>query len=145
MLSFLPPKIFVAPVENTDTTIDDDFIFTSNDLCNDIESVVNFSDNVTYEISASFKTSTTEFLGTGTIISIYENGEKVSEYKIIVAGDLNGDSVCDVLDVACTELSLTNNRIPSADECYAANGNKKTIIDEASFQYVVNTAMKVDL
>lgn len=139
------PKIFVAPVENTDTTIDDDFIFTSNDLCNDIESIVNFSDNVTYEISASFKTSTTEFLGTGTIISIYENGEKVSEYKIIVAGDLNGDSVCDVLDVACTELSLTNNRIPSADECYAANGNKKTIIDEASFQYVVNTAMKVDL
>lgn len=139
------PKIFVAPVENTDTTIDDDFIFTSNDLCNDIESIVNFSDNVTYEISASFKTSTTEFLGTGTIISIYKNGEKVSEYKIIVAGDLNGDSVCDVLDVACTELSLTNNRIPSADECYAANGNKKTIIDEASFQYVVNTAMKVDL
>lgn len=139
------PKIFVAPVENTDTTIDDDFIFTSNDLCNDIESIVNFSDNVTYEISASFKTSTTEFLGTGTIISIYENGKKVSDYKIIVAGDLNGDSICDVLDVACTELSLTNNRIPSADECYAANGNKKTMIDEASFQYVVNTAMKVDL
>ncbi len=139
------PEIFVAPVENTDTTIDDDFVFTKLDLCNDIESLVNFSDNVTYEISASFKTSTTEFLGTGTIISIYENGEKVSDYKIIVAGDLNGDSVCDVLDVACTELSLTNNRIPSADECYAANGSKKDTIDEASFQYVVNTATKVDL
>ena len=139
------PKIFVTPIENTDTIIEDDIVFTSVDLCKDIESVVNFSDNVTYEISASFKTSTTEFLGTGTTISIYENGEKVSEYKIIVAGDLNGDSVCDVLDVACTELSLTNNRIPSVDECYAANGSKKAIIDEASFQYVVNTAMKVDL
>lgn len=135
------PKIFVAPVENTDTIIEDDVVFTSIDLCKDIETLVNFSESVTYEISASFKTSTTEFLGTGSIISIYENSEKVSEYKIIVTGDLNGDSVCDVLDVACAELSVTNNRIPSADECYAANGSKKDIIDENSFQFVVNTAL----
>ncbi len=135
------PEVFVAPTENTDTIIEDDFIFTSTDLCNDIETLVNFSDNVTYEISSSFKTSTTEFLGTGSIISIYENGEKVIEYKVIVAGDLNGDSVCDVLDVASAELSVTNNRIPSADECYAANGTKKDNIDEASFQFVVNTAL----
>jgi len=139
------PIIFVAPTEDTGTIIEDNFVFTSADLCNDIETLVNFSDNVTYEVSASFKTSSTEFLGTGSIISIFENGEKVSEYKVIVAGDLNGDSVCDVLDVACAELSVTNNRIPSADECYAANGTKKEIIDESSFQFVVNTALEVVL
>ncbi len=135
------PEIFVAPTEDTDTIIEDDIVFTSADLCNDIETIVDFSDKVTYEISASFKTSTVEFLGTGSIISVYENDEKVGEYKVIVSGDLNGDSVCDVLDIACAELSVTNNRIPSADECYAANGTKKDIIDELSFQFVVNTAL----
>lgn len=135
------PRIFLCAAENTDTVIDDSIVFTNNDLCQNVEALVAFSDNLTYEISASIKGDTFEFLGTGSIISIYENGEKVSEYKIIVAGDLNGDSVCDVLDVACAELSVTNNRIPSADECYAANGIKKDIIDESSFQYVVNTAL----
>ena len=139
------PKILVTATENTETIIEDDIIFTGNSLCNDIETLVSFSDNVTYEISASLKTNSTEFLGTGSVISIYENGEKVSEYKVIVAGDLNGDSVCDVLDIASAELSVTNNRIPSADECYAANGAKKDIIDESSFQFVVNTALKVVL
>ncbi|MBR3788839.1 MAG: hypothetical protein IKJ86_02490 [Clostridia bacterium] len=139
------PKMLICATENTDTVIDENIVFTSTDLCQDIEDLVTFSDNLTYEISASLKADTTEFLGTGSVISIYENGEKVSEYKIIVAGDLNGDSVCDVLDVACAELSVTNNRIPSADECYAANGTKKDVIDEASFQFVVNTALKVVL
>ncbi len=135
------PELFVAPAEDAETIIEDDIVFTSTDLCKDIETLVNFSNKVTYEISASFKTSSTEFLGTGSIISIYENDEKVGEYKVIVAGDLNGDSVCDVLDVAYAELSVTNKRIPSADECYAANGTKKDIIDENSFQFVVNTAL----
>lgn len=139
------PKISVFAAENTDTIVEDDIVFTSMDLCKDIESIVNFSDNITYEISASHETTSTKFLGTGSIISIYENDEKINEYKIIVAGDLNGDSVCDVLDVMITELCYTNNKIPSEDECYAANGSKKVTIDEASFQYVVNTAMKVDL
>lgn len=139
------PKALICAAENTDTIIEENIIFTSTDLCKNIETLLNFSDSVTYEISASHKTSSTELLGTGSIISIFKNDEKVGEYKVIIAGDLNGDSVCDVLDVMITELCYTNNKIPSADECYAANGSKKVTIDEASFQYVVNTAMKVDL
>lgn len=139
------PKALICAAENTDTIIEENIIFTSTDLCKNIETLLNFSDSVTYEISASHKTSSTELLGTGSIISIFKNDEKVGEYKVIIVGDLNGDSVCDVLDVMITELCYTNNKIPSADECYAANGSKKVTIDEASFQYVVNTAMKVDL
>lgn len=139
------PKALICAAENTDTIIEENIIFTSTDLCKNIETLLNFSDSVTYEISASHKTSSTELLGTGSIISIFKKDEKVGEYKVIIAGDLNGDSVCDVLDVMITELCYTNNKIPSADECYAANGTKKDAIDEVSFQYVVNTAMKVDL
>lgn len=135
------PKALICAAENTDTIIDDNLVFTSTDLCKNIETLLNFSDSVTYEISASHKTSSTELLGTGSIISIFKNDEKVGEYKVIIAGDLNGDSVCDVLDVMITELCYTNNKIPSADECYAANGTKKDALDESSFQFVVNTAL----
>ena len=135
------PKALICAAENTDTIIEENIIFTSTDLCKNIETLLNFSDSVTYEISASHKTSSTELLGTGSIISIFKNDEKVDEYKVIIAGDLNGDSVCDVLDVMITELCYTNNKIPSADECYAANGTKKDAIDESSFQFVVNTAL----
>jgi hypothetical protein len=54
---------------------------------------------------------------------------------------LNGDSVCDVLDVASAELCKSNNKIPSANECYAANGNASETIDINSLQNVVNTAL----
>lgn len=135
------PKALICAAENTDTIIEDDIVFTSSDLCKDIKTILNFSDSVTYEISASHKTSLTELLGTGSIISVFKNDEKVCEYKVIVAGDLNGDSICDVLDVMITELCSTNNKIPSADECYAANGTKKDTIDDLSYQFVVNTAL----
>jgi hypothetical protein len=136
------PRIFLDAVESTSTTIENDFVFTTIDVCENIENLVKFSDNITYEVSASLKNSATEFLGTGSIVSIYENGEKVKEYTIIVNGDLNGDSVCDVIDAALAELCSTNNRIPSANECYAANGiSSKNVIDVDSLQNVVNIAL----
>lgn len=136
------PRIFLDAVESTSTTIENDFVFTTIDVCENIENLVKFSDNITYEVSASLKNSTTEFLGTGSIVSIYENGEKIKEYTIIVNGDLNGDSVCDVIDAALAELCSTNNRIPSANECYAANGmSSKNVIDVDSLQNVVNIAL----
>ena len=55
-------------------------------------------------------------------------------------GDLNGDSVCDVLDVALAEICIYN-KTPSAIECYAANGMAIDEINIDSFQYVVNTAL----
>ena len=135
------PKLPIAPLEETDVIIDDDIIFTSTDLCNTVDSLVKFSENVTYEVTPSLSTDDADFLGTGSIVSIYEDGEKVSEYKIIVSGDLNGDSVCDVFDIYLTELCSTNYKTPSADECYAANGIPTDKITIDSLLYVVNTAL----
>ncbi len=136
----LPTPLFL-PLDNTETTIDKNVIFTSIDLCSDVEAFVALSDNYSYEINASFGNATTDFLGTGSTITIFENGEKITDYRIIVAGDLDGDSVCDVMDIMLAELCVTNNKTPSADECYAANGYASDSIDESSFQFVVNTAL----
>jgi hypothetical protein len=50
------PKLLVAPLEETDVIIDDDIIFTSTDLCNTIDSLVKFSENITYEVTPSLST-----------------------------------------------------------------------------------------
>ena len=68
--------------------------------------------------------------------------EKIAEYTIVIDGDLDGDSVCDALDIALTEMSMNGNKVPSAIECYAANGMSADEININSFQYVVNTALE---
>lgn len=116
-------------------------IFSTLDICDNIEDLLIITDSVTYNISASFAFDETTLLGTGSVIEIYKDNEKISEHTIIIKGDLNGDSVCDVLDVASAELCRSNNKIPSANECYAANGTASESININALQSVVNTAL----
>ena len=134
-------KQSVTILENSVLDEENSIIFTELDLCKNAEEIFDFSETTTYEITPSIVLNDNEFIGTGSVIVIYENEEKIAEYKIIVNGDLNGDSVCDVIDASLAELSLNDNRTPTMDECFAANGMAKEIIDIDSFQYVVNTAL----
>lgn len=45
------------------------------------------------------------YLGTGTLITL-KNGENSSTFTLCVKGDVNGDSVCDVLDVVSAERCI---------------------------------------
>ncbi len=131
----------VTILENSVLDEENSIIFTELDLCKNTEEIIEFAETITYEITPSIVLNDNEFIGTGSVITIYENKEKIAEYKIIVNGDLNGDSVCDVIDASLAELSLNDNRTPTIDECFAANGMAKEIIDIDSFQYVVNAAL----
>ena len=86
-------------------------------------------------------TSESSFFGTGSVVYVYEKGEKVAEYTLIVEGDLNGDGVCDVIDAATAQLYSAGFHDPTQNEIYAANGCISDEIDENSFQNVVNTCL----
>ena len=118
-------------------------IFSENIVCKNIEEICKISDDITYTVVASNSSVTAEYLGTGSIITLYKNDEKIAEYTIVIDGDLDGDSVCDGLDVALAEMATTNARTPSAIECYAANGVAREVIDISAFQNVVNTALDI--
>ncbi len=85
--------------------------------------------------------SANKCLGTGTVISVSENGGEAKEYTLIVNGDLDGDSVCDVLDAVLAERALHGHGELSAAQAYAANNSADTEIDAASYQNVVNRAL----
>ncbi|MBO5857185.1 MAG: hypothetical protein J6Q87_02950, partial [Clostridia bacterium] len=81
------------------------------------------------------------FYGTGSKVQVLdENGVQVDEYTLVVRGDVNGDSVCDVLDLMLVELARTNNR--NLDGIYLAAGDltENGIIDAEDFNAVVNKA-----
>ena len=120
---------------------ENNIIFSENDACQSVEEICKTAEDITYNVEPSSSFGEYNFLGTGTVVTLYKNEEKIAEYTIVIDGDLDGDSVCDALDIALTEMSMNKNRTPSEIECYAANGMAINEINIDSFQYVVNTAL----
>ena len=75
------PKIYMTPVEETTIDEDEKLVFTEFNCCEKIDDVLNISEEVSYEITASVTLAEKDFLGTGTIISIYRGDEKIDEYS----------------------------------------------------------------
>ena len=85
--------------------------------------------------------SANKCLGTGTVISVSENGGEAKEYTMIVNGDLDGDGVSDVLDAVLAERALNGHGELSDAQAYAANNSADTEISIESYQNVVNRAL----
>lgn len=118
-----------------ETVIDKDnkLIFTSKHLNNSIDEIIDIT-------GYGFKTSST-LCATGTTLSVFEEEENIGDYTIIVEGDLNGDSVCDVLDAAAAQLYSAGFDEASEIETLAANGCISDELDASSYQNVVNLCL----
>ena len=130
------PAITVTANENTVIDYENSLIFTDVFTCQDINNLVTVSDATTVSIDSS-----KSFYGTGTIVTVLVNEEAVHTLTLIVNGDINGDSVCDVLDLAQAQLVSTNKKTPDALDIYAANCGIADTIDETTYQNLVNKAL----
>lgn len=113
-------------------------IFTDIFTCNNINNLITTSGTTTVSVE-----SQDDFFGTGTAVTVFVNGEAVHTLTIIVNGDINGDSACDVLDLAQAQLYSTGRSTPSTTEIYAANFGIADTIDEATYQNLVNKALSI--
>ena len=137
-------KFFIIDLKDTeDTTIDlaNSLIITELKNRTDSTDIVSFADSTQVIVNASYTNSNTEYCGTGTTLTLFENGVHVGDYTVVVVGDLNGDSVCDVLDASKTERIANSHTTATPLETYAANGEVSDTIDVNSYQYVVNMAL----
>lgn len=116
-------------------------IFTDVSTCDEITDLISTSGSTTMSAKPSYTVKSLNLYGTGSSVAIYNNSEHIYYMTIIVNGDLNGDSVCDVLDVAQTEKYSNNKGTATTNEIYAANGSVSDTIDAQTYQQVVNKAL----
>ncbi len=132
------PAIAVSAKTNSSIDYTNCLIFTDNFTCSDVNNLVAASGTTTVSVE-----SAEALYGSGTVVTVFVDGKAVHELTIIVNGDVNGDSVCDVLDVFEAERCATGKKAPDTIEIYAANSAIAEDIDEAAYQNLVNKALSI--
>lgn len=117
-------------------------LFTSSTGKNGLSDMVAFGGNEKYLPAPSYSTGTTDYFGTGSAFIVYTDGVPDSTFKIVVYGDINGDSVCNVLD--CFEAEKTANGHQELTDLYslAADTDQNGAVDITDYQDIVNRALR---
>lgn len=132
--------ILVSILETEYTQIDYDnfLIFTNFETCMDICEVLEVTKTTEAIATASHISGNVEFYGTGTFVTVFDSGEYIGDFTMIVNGDTNGDSVVDALDAA--QVANASNGLKSIEGVYkmAADSNSDDIVDIEDYQAIVN-------
>lgn len=131
----------IGETKNSVIDYKNELIFTLKKCITNILDILYIPENSMAFAEASHISGNNEFLGTGTKITVFENNEISSEYTLIVEGDVNGDSVCDVID--CAQVSRASNGFEELEGAYAmaADSNADDIVDINDYQSMVNKAL----
>ena len=137
---------FIIPtLESTDedTVVDFEnmFIFSSKYSCNSYAPIVTTPSTVLSIGVASHKTSVGDFYGTGSTITVFDGNDYMGDYTLVINGDTNGDSVCDVLDSSLVALASSGKKELTGAYAMAADSNMDDVVDITDYQDIVNKAV----
>lgn len=98
-------------------------------------------DSIVFADDSLSCTMNKSYAGTGAVIEIVKDGAVHSQFTVVVEGDTNGDSVCDVLDCSDVERVSNGNAELSGVFAEAGDVNDDGVIDIADYQATVNKAL----
>ena len=132
---------YIAAVETKNVVIDS----TNNYMILDISASQDLSEAILpmngYKLTTT-PSSDYGFFGTGSKVQVTDSdGTQVAEYTLVVRGDVNGDSVCDVFDLMLMQFVIND---PSTfDGVYFVAGDltKDGEITDRDFEAVVTKAL----
>lgn len=126
-----------------DTVIyhDSMYVYTSEELCANIYDLVNEMTDSYVWIYPSHKYGSTELMGTGTVIEVEFRNDYIGEYTLVVNGDTNGDSVCDVLDCVDVQRASVNRGTLEDAKHEAGDLNGDGSVTAEDYQSIVNKAV----
>lgn len=126
------------------TTIEYDIGYIYSNELNSEELVKNISlEEGCYKVTPSYSCGNVVSYGTGSVIDIYDDGEMLFSYTLILDGDVNGDGYVDALDCHIVGLAQKN-LVEIEDENYsmaAAWFDGSDGVSAQDYQAVVNKAL----
>lgn len=132
----------LVPVGKTVINEEAGIIFTHQTFKTQVEEIVKADSGYTVMAIPSLMSSKANYYGTGSVLYFFRNGSLVYTYNVVVYGDVNGDSVVDVLDAAMVQLAasglrtLQDNYLLSTD--FASDGT----VDTSDYQQVINLVFR---
>ncbi len=127
--------------DKTEIDVHNMLIYTTQFAQKDFSSIIGVQETVSHFSVPSYVYRGTNYFGTGSLFYIYENGVVVESYTVIVEGDINGDSVVDVLDASAVEQATNSHRELTGNYHLAGDSNRDGVIDVVDYQAVVNRAI----
>lgn len=131
----------IKGTESTKIDYENLVIRTSVQNCADITGILDVSKTAIAIPTASYTHGNLEFYGTGTIVTIFDGDLYIGDFTLIVEGDTNGDSVCDVLDCFDIERASNGNAELSGAYAMAADSNSDDAVDITDYQAIVNKSV----
>ena len=129
-------------VATANSTIDyeNKLIYTIASCNTSLDTIISAPSTSDVSVQASFIGGDKEYLGTGSIVTVVDN-DVSTEYTVVVEGDVDGDSVCDVLD--CARVARVSNGFATLEGAYAmaADSNADDTVDANDYQSLINKAL----
>ena len=131
---------YMFALPNTHINFDNNLIYTKIKTCTNYSEIIGFKDTTNYYVIPSYVYRNNYWYGTSSEILLYTGNQRES-YKLIVEGDINGDSAVDVLDAYTVSL-VANSQANLSDEYFlAADMNMDEEITVEDYAQVVNAAL----
>ncbi len=123
-------------------TIDytNNLIFATETGVEDIEALLYVPETSAITTQASLSNADCVYYGTGSTVTVVSGGVS-TEYTLVISGDTNGDSVCDVIDCVDVERTSSGNAELTGAYALAADSNADDIVDINDYQAMVNKAI----
>ncbi len=130
-------------VRNTKIDYESKKIYTNNSAQTDFDKLIKIIEGNPLG-RPSYVYGNYELYGTGSEIQVETKTKKVEIYTLVVQGDVNGDSVVDVLDAVEVQRAVTNHTELTDIYLLAADTNFDSQIDANDYSKVVNLFLNAD-
>lgn len=124
--------------ENTVPDLCEPFFYTDVFLASSPDAFFGGSADIT--VAPSYRVGSESLLGTGTVVTL-QNAANELDFTLCVMGDVNGDSVCDVIDIVCAERRVNGLNDFSNIENKSVDFDFDGDVNVADFSALVNIAL----
>lgn len=131
-------KMPITETASTKIDYDNFTITTVVESADDIIDILGVSDTSEVIATPSYSYGDVELYGTGTVITVFDNGKFIGDFILVVEGDTNGDSVCDALDASQVALVSNESKILLGAYKMAADNNGDDMVDINDYQAIIN-------